>query len=50
MSSTRHDLDLSPAGIARRNFIKGTAAVAAASTLAPLAREQLIRRARLSHW
>ena len=37
MSTTRHDLDLSPAGIARRNFLKGTAAIAAASTIAPLA-------------
>ncbi len=36
MSTTRQDLDLSPAGIARRNFLKGTAAVAAATSLAPL--------------
>ncbi|MCC6507758.1 MAG: DUF3500 domain-containing protein [Pirellulaceae bacterium] len=36
MSTPRHDLDLSPVGIARRNFIKGTAVAAAATTCAPL--------------
>ncbi len=37
MSSTRHDLDLSPAGIVRRNFIKSTAMAAAASACVPAA-------------
>ena len=37
MSSTRPDLDLSPGGIARRNFLKGSAAVAAATACSPLA-------------
>ncbi len=36
MSSTRHALDLSPAGIVRRNFLKGSALAAAATTCAPL--------------
>lgn len=37
MSSTRQDLDLSPAGIARRSFLKGSAVAAAATACTPLA-------------